>query len=94
MPKLPVVEVDLNEMANLMAEELGYSVEDDPGYTAPEIAKSLGIAVTTARKWIRRLDEKGKIIKGKARRLRKDGRPLPVTVYLFNPDGKKGGEKE
>lgn len=94
MNEKPQPDFTLDEMAREMAGELGYKLQDDPGYTAAEFAGSWGIAVSTARRWLHELDKQGKIIKGRARRIRSDGKPLQVTVYLFNPNPEKGGETD
>lgn len=94
MAKLPVIQIDPEEMAREMSKLYGELKRsdlppDDPGLTMEEFAKHEGISLTKAKGIIGRLKEEGKIIEGRKTQINKAGRPYSAPVYRLQ---EKGGE--
>lgn len=84
MTKLPIIEIDPEEMARLMGEmvkDSGPSGPSDLGVTTREYADSHGVSLSTARRHIRKLRDQGLLIEGTRYARRIDGRWQIYPVY-------------
>jgi len=79
-------EITVNEW---LAELAAFSVHDDEGRTAVELAEEAGVSVETLLKRLHKANDLGRLVVGKRRRKTLDGRVSHVPVYRVLPAPKK-----
>lgn len=88
------VEAELKQAAQDMLDELekvkAERRHNDPGHTVVELAVAWGVQKSMAKKKVAELKKAGRIIEGRAYRLREDGHFQSVRVVRLREEGKDG----